>query len=109
MEVHRHLGPGFLEAVYQQALALEMELRNIPFVKEASLPVHYKGQQLSCNYRADFVCFDSVILELKAIAQLDSVHTAQVINYLKATGFKRGLLMNFSAKSLQHIRLVNQF
>ncbi|MBI2301026.1 MAG: GxxExxY protein, partial [Armatimonadetes bacterium] len=94
MEVHRHLGPGFLEAVYHQALMVEMESRGIPYRHEATLPVHYKGIRLDCGYRADFVCFDLVLVEIKAMEQLGGIEKAQVVNYLKATGLPRALLLN---------------
>lgn len=106
MEVHRHLGPGFLEAVYQEALAIEFEARCVPFVQEAELPVHYKGQQLACSYRADFICYHEVIVELKALRAITGVEEAQLLNYLRATGLKRGLLLNFGAHSLWFKRLV---
>lgn len=106
MEVHRQLGCGFLEAVYQAALAIELEARAIPFQKETELPVFYKGQRLACDYRADFVCFESVIVELKAVSELTGVHEAQVINYLKATGLEVGLLINFGAESLGYKRFI---
>jgi GxxExxY protein len=106
MEVHCELGFGFLEAVYQCALALEFQERNIPFKAEVSLPVRYKGKLLTCAYRADFVCFEDLLVETKAIAELTRVDDAQLINELKATGFQRGLLLNFGAPSLQFKRLV---
>lgn len=106
MEVHRQLGRGFLEAVYQEALGIELKTRGIPHCREAELPVFYKGQRLACDYRADFVCFESVIVELKAVTDLSGAHEAQVINYLKATGLEVGLLVNFGAESLQYKRLV---
>jgi GxxExxY protein len=106
MEVHRQLGHGFLEAVYQEALAIEMTKRNIPFERELTGPVEYKGQRLQCSYRADFVCFDKVVVELKAINQLTGADEAQVINELKATGLCRGLLLNFGSPSLEYKRLV---
>jgi GxxExxY protein len=106
MEVHRQLGHGFLEAVYQEALAIEMAARKIPFQREVPFPVEYKGQRLACSYRADFVCFESVVVELKAINQLTGADEAQLINELKATGLHRGLLLNFGAPSLEYKRLV---
>jgi GxxExxY protein len=106
MEVHRELGRGFLELVYQTALALEFAERGIPFQAEVALPVRYKNKLLTCSYRADFVCFESVIVETKAIATLTGVDEAQLINELKATGLQRGLLLNFGASSLEHKRLV---
>jgi GxxExxY protein len=106
MEVHRVLGSGFLEAVYQEAFARELSRRNIPFRMEVELPVFYKGENLSMMYRADFVCYESVIVELKAIKQLTIVEEAQILNYLKATGFVVGILFNCGATSLQHRRFV---
>jgi GxxExxY protein len=106
MDVHSTLGNGFLEAVYQQALALEFTQRNIPFVHEMEIQVHYKNQRLPVGYRADFVCFDSVIIELKAIGTLGDNESAQLLNYLKATGFERGLLFNFGTPQLQHKRMI---
>ena len=107
MEVHRELGSGFLEAVYHEALTLEMTSRNIEFVHEVELPVIYKGQQLTTSYRADFICFDKVILEIKALGEFSTLHEAQILNYLKATGSGVGLLINFGAESLQYKRFVN--
>ncbi len=106
IEVHRQLGCGFLESVYQEAMGLEMTARRIPFRREAEIPVFYKGQRLNASFRADYVCFDSVILEIKALAKLSGVEEAQVLNYLKATGFEIGLLLNFGTASLEHRRLV---
>ena len=106
MEVHRVLGAGFLEAVYQEAFAKELSRREIPFRAEAELPVFYKGEKLSTTYRADFICFESVSVELKAVKQLTIIEEAQLLNYLKATGFRVGMLFNFGAPSLQHKRFV---
>ena len=105
MEIHKQLGYGFLEAVYQEAAIVEFPLRQIPFQREVLLPVHYKGSLLS-QYRADFVCFSEIIVEFKAQSQLTGIDEAQVLNYLKATGFQRGLLINFGSSSLQYKRLV---
>jgi len=106
IEVHRQLGCGFLESVYQEAMALELTARSIPYRREVEIPVLYKGQRLNAFFRADFVCFDTVIVELKALASLSGVEEAQVLNYLKATGFEIGLLLNFGTASLEHRRLV---
>jgi GxxExxY protein len=106
MEVHRQLGCGFLETVYQEALAVEFSLRGIEFQREVELPVLYKGRQLATSYRADFVCYQEVIVELKALARLGGVEEAQIINYLKATEHEVGLLMNFGAPSLEYKRFV---
>ena len=106
MEVHRVLGHGFLENVYQEALAVEFTNRSIPFGREVPLPVMYKGMSLPCAYRADFLCFDEVVVELKALTTLGPNEQAQVLNYLKASGINRGLLLNFGSQSLQYKRLV---
>ncbi|HJY26764.1 MAG TPA: GxxExxY protein [Pyrinomonadaceae bacterium] len=106
MEVHRQLGCGFLEPVYQQALALELKNRDVPYSRELRFPVSYKGQRLSTRYRPDFVCFDSVIVEVKALSRLSSVEESQVINYLKVTGYHTALLLNFGTRSLQQRRFV---
>jgi len=104
MEVHRQLGCGFLEPVYQEALALEFESQAVPFRLEVELPVFYKGQKLNISYRADFICFDAIVVELKALGKLGGIEEAQIINYLKASGFDLGLLINFGARSLEYRR-----
>lgn len=106
MEIHRQLGHGFLEAVYRDAAVIEFPVRQIPFEKEVVLPIKYKGVLLPTYYRADFVCFSEIIVEFKALTRLSNVEEAQLLNYLKATGLKRGLLTNFGAPSLQYKRLV---
>jgi GxxExxY protein len=105
MEVHKVLGPGFLESVYERALAREFELRDIAFQRQSALTVEYKGT-VAGQFRADFLVDDKVIVELKAVKQLTKVHEAQLINYLKATGRRVGLLLNFGARSLEYKRRV---
>ena len=106
MHVHTRLGHGFLEAVYHEAMCIEMEECGIPFKREVPLAVHYRGRQLQCGYRADLICFEDVMVELKALGKLTGAEEAQVINYLKATGYNRGLLLNFGAPRLEYRRLV---
>jgi len=106
MEVSNQLGCGFLEAVYQEALAAEFTLRGIPFQAQVELPVYYKGERLDCLYRVDFVCCEGVLVELKALRDFGGVEEAQVLNYLKATHLERGLLLNFGRPSLQYKRFV---
>jgi GxxExxY protein len=106
MNVHSSLGSGFLESAYQEALEIEFQLQGIPYEREKSLPIYYREQLLSTVYRSDFICFGSVIVELKALQKLSGTEEAQVINYLKASNLKKALLFNFGSKSLQHKRLV---
>ncbi len=106
MAVHSELGSGFLEAVYQEALEREFQTRGILYEREKELPVFYRGIRLNAFYKADFVCFGSVIAELKALQQLSGTDEAQTINYLKASGLNRALLLNFGASQLQYKRLV---
>lgn len=105
-EVHKEMGSGFLEAVYQEALSLEFKKRKIPFNKEKELQIRYKGAILTKTYSADFICFDKIIIELKAVSKLTTEHESQVLNYLKATGLKLGLLINFGEASLKVKRLI---
>ena len=98
MEVHRELGCGFYEAVYQEALELEFQDRKIPYEREARLDIYYKKQLLKKYYQADFICFENVIVELKALSALTSEHESQLLNCLKATGLEVGLLINFGKK-----------
>ena len=106
MNVHRELGQGFLEAVYQEALALEFIEQKIPFRKEAKIEIYYKESTLEQYYVADFICYENIIVELKAVTSLEPTHTAQVLNYLKATDLTLGLLVNFGTTSLESKRLV---
>lgn len=106
MEVHKELGLGFLEAVYQAALERELTARGIPFAREVKLQVRYKGELLECWYEADFICYGEVIVELKALSKLTNLEYAQIINYLKATGLNRSLLVNFGAPQLEYKRFI---
>jgi GxxExxY protein len=107
LEVHKVLGHGFLEAVYQEALALEFTERRIPFDSERLLDIEYKGRRLQKEYRADFLCYDKIIVELKALDFLSSKEEAQVLNYLKASSIKVGVLLNFGGPSLEWKRFVH--
>ncbi len=137
MEVDRELGPGFLEGVYQDALEIEFQLRGIPYVREKGISISYKGQPLQHLYRADFICYDAVLVETKALKQLNSADVSQILNYLrtyalwpvsppshtehgqetgssnpvspnlKATGLKVSLLINFGKPSLEYRRFAN--
>lgn len=107
IEVHKQLGCGFLEKVYQEALSIELERRGIPYEREKRITVIYKGKPLQQEYIADFVCYDKIIVELKATSEIENSHRAQVINYLKATGFELGILYNFGEESLHYERLLN--
>jgi GxxExxY protein len=93
--VYRAMGAGFLEAVYQECLEIEFAQRGVPFVSQAELELKYKGQQLQQCYKADFLCYEKIIVEIKAIADITDIHRAQVMNYLKATGLRLGILVNF--------------
>ncbi len=106
MEVHNELGFGLLEAIYQEALAVELSLRNIPFKKEAPLTCHYKNQELMKKYFADFICYNKIILEIKAVSELDDSHFSQILNYLNITNSKLGLLINFGSDTLEYRRVI---
>lgn len=94
-EVYREMGCGFLEAVYQECLEKELRSQKIPFVSQLQLRLRYKGEELEQTYKPDFVCFEKIIVELKAVKEIAAEHRAQVHNYLQATGMKLGFLVNF--------------
>ena len=106
MEVHRILGPGFLESVYDEAFAIELDLRKIPYKRQQPIDIYYK-EKLAKHFVCDFIVEDMVVVELKAISQIGDVEKAQVLNYLKATKLPVGLLLNFGTKSLEYKRFAN--
>ena len=106
MAVYNELGCGFLEKVYQEALSIELSNSGIPHKREQALEINYKNKLLTTKYFADFICYDKIIIELKALESLNSKHQSQVLNYLKATGYKLGLLVNFGSKNLEYKRIV---
>jgi len=106
MKVHTELGSGFLEPVYQEALSYELAKQYVPYSKEKVLDIYYDGRVLNKKYVADFVCFESLIVEVKATENLAPEHLAQVINYLKATKHKVALLINFGSSKLQYKRVI---
>jgi len=107
MEVHKKLGSGFLESVYSEALEIEFKKANIPYEREKKLPVFYENQPLKKYFRADFVCYNSIILELKATKFSVDADKQQTLNNIKATKFKLGILINFGTPSLTYKRIVN--
>ncbi|MEA1886970.1 MAG: GxxExxY protein [Bacteroidota bacterium] len=107
LEVHSTLGNGFLEAVYEKSLEKELELRSIPFKRNVRFKVLYNYIDLDKVYVADFVCYDKIILELKAVSYIHSDHYRQLLNYLRVTGMKLGLLINFGQSSLKVKRIIN--
>jgi len=106
MEVHRQLGCGFLEPVYQEALGMEFVTRSIPYSAQHKYTISYKGKVLESYYKPDFICFDSVVVELKALSRLSSVEESQIINYLRVTHYQIGLLLNFGSRSLEKRRFI---
>ena len=109
MEVHRELGCGFLEPVYQEALEREFKFQGIPYKSQPKVQIYYKGQLLNKTYEPDFICYEKIIVEIKALSQLSRTEEAQILNYLKASKLSPGLLLNFGAKSLEHKRFVSNF
>lgn len=97
MRVHSDKGNGFLEAVYQECLEIDFELEETPFISQAPLKLEYRGRELKQRYKPDFFLFGEIVLEIKAVSQLTDEHRSQVLNYLAATGYKLGLLVNFGA------------
>jgi len=107
LEVHKHLGNGFQEVIYQRALAIEFDLQNVAFAREFEMPLYYKGEQIGTR-RVDFFVDEKVMVEIKAVIQLEEVHLAQAINYLEAYKMEVGLLVNFGSKSLEFKRVMNK-
>jgi GxxExxY protein len=107
MEVHRELGCGFLEAVYQEALAIEFKMQEMPYKQQQVIEIMYKEKPLEKKYQPDFLCYNEIIVEIKALSGLTGNDEAQIINYLKATNLKVGLLINFGTKSLEYKRFVH--
>lgn len=105
MEVHRLLGCGFVEPVYQEALEKEFILRGIPYEREKELRINYKGYSLTKTFRADFICYNKIILELKAVKEFTDEHYAQIYNYLRASGMELGILINFGLASIEFQRV----
>jgi GxxExxY protein len=107
LAVHNTLGAGFTENVYQDAFEAELKLQQIPYAREPELHVEYKGEILRSTFRPDFVCYDKIIVELKAVKELEEIHKAQAINYARICNFRLTLLINFGETSLQQVRLPN--
>ena len=107
IKVHKELGHGFFESVYSEAIEIEFKKNNIPFQKEQKLPVYYNEQPLKKYFRADFICYDSIVLELKATKYSVEADIRQTLNNIKATNFKLGILINFGTPSLTYKRVVN--
>lgn len=107
MKVHGELGCGFLEPVYQEAFEVLLKREGIPYAREKVMPIYFMGEKLKKEYYADFVCYDRIILEFKAVSALTSAHEAQLLNYLKASKLKLGLLCNFAQPSFAYRRIAN--
>jgi len=106
IEVHRQLGCGYSEPVYQEALAVELAKRAIPFQPQQKFRIKYKECTLKTYYKPDFICFQSVIVELKALSHLGPIEESQILNYLKVTGYQTGLLLNFGSRTLEKRRFI---
>ena len=104
---HKELGPVFLEKVYQEALSIIFQEEGIIYEREKHLPIMFRGKLMACDYIADYVIDNKIILEIKAVKELEPIHEAQVVNYLKATGYQIGLLINFGSEKLQIRRLAS--
>ena len=102
IEVHRSIGPGLLESAYQECLCRELSLQRIPFVRELALPVEYKGARIDCDYRIDLLVDSAVVVEIKAVATIEPVHTAQLLTYMRLGRWRVGLLMNFNVPALRN-------
>jgi GxxExxY protein len=107
MKVHRSLGVGFLEAVYEEALEKEFHIQNIPFKRQVKLLLYYDNQLMKKQYRADFVCYESIVIEIKAVSQIPVIFYSQLTNYLKCTKMELGMLINFGMPSLFYKRIIN--
>ncbi len=106
MEVHKHLGNGFQEVIYQRALSIEMNMRDLPHVREKEMELHYKGYEIGTR-RVDFFVDETIMVEIKALTALEDVHLAQAMNYLEAYNIEIGLLLNFGARSIEFKRVHN--
>jgi len=101
IEVHRALGPGLLESAYQECLCRELTLRQLPFARQVSLPVEYKGVKVDCSYRLDLLVASSIVVEIKAVSGLEPIHSAQLLTYMKLGPWRFGLLINFNVPVLR--------
>jgi GxxExxY protein len=110
IEVHQHLGPGLLESAYEECLCYELEVKNLKYDRQKPLPIEYKGKQLDCDYRLDILVEDKIIVELKSCENIEPIHKAQLLTYLKLSGVKLGLLMNFNVPLMREgiSRIVNE-
>ena len=107
MKVHRTLGAGFLEAVYEEALEREFQNQQIPFKRQVKLSLYYDNVLMKKQYRADFICYDEIIVEIKAVSLIPTAFYAQLQNYLKCTNIELGMLINFGTSSLTYKRMIN--